>query len=164
MRVVIPGLATAAPSGSDAPSSPVVLAVGQPAPPLVGVDLDGRTVDLAALRGRPVIVNFWGSWCTPCRDEFPLLAAGLDRHRGDGLAIIGVLFKDDPGPARAFIARMGAGWPSVADPDGAFARAYRVVAPPQTYFIDRDGVVRSFQVGEVADAAELEAHLAEILR
>jgi cytochrome c biogenesis protein CcmG/thiol:disulfide interchange protein DsbE len=126
--------------------------IGSKAPPLAGETLDGATFDLASARGRPVVLNFWASWCIPCRDEFPLLAAKQAEHAGDGLAIVGALYQDDAASARAFVAEQGASWPTVLDPGGRFARAYRVAAPPQTYFIDREGIVRSIQIGELTDA------------
>lgn len=67
----------------------------------------------------------------------------------DGLVLLGVLYKDEPALARQFVAESGATWQTVTDPDGAIAAAYRVAAPPQTYFIDRDGVLRAMQIGEV---------------
>jgi cytochrome c biogenesis protein CcmG/thiol:disulfide interchange protein DsbE len=109
-----------------------------------------------------VIVNFWASWCVPCRDEFPLLLAAERAHASDGLAIVGVLFNDDPASARAFESSMGAGWPTVTDPDRSIASAYRVVAPPQSYFIDRNGVLRSMQVGEMLQV-DLDRQLPAIL-
>jgi len=127
-------------------------AVGEPAPPIVGTTLDGEAFDLAALRGRPVIVNFWGPSCVPCRDEFPLLAAKLSEHAADALSIVGVLTDDPPEPARAFVAAYGATWPTVIDPDRAVKTAYRVAARPQTYFVDGDGIIRSIQIGELTDA------------
>ncbi|GIW20705.1 MAG: hypothetical protein KatS3mg065_1001 [Chloroflexota bacterium] len=142
-------------------SAPVAR-TGQPAPPLAGVTLDGGRLDLAELRGRPVIVNFWASWCRPCREEFPLLAAALRDHAEEGLAIVGVLFKDEPEPARRFVADQGVDWPTVLDPDGRLAATYRVVAPPQTYFIDRSGVVRSIQIGELL-GVDLDRQLPAIL-
>jgi cytochrome c biogenesis protein CcmG/thiol:disulfide interchange protein DsbE len=122
------------------------------APAIVGTTLDGTPFDLASLRGRPVIVNFWGPTCVPCRDEFPLFLERLDRHADEGLAIVGVLMYDAPAPARDFIAEMGATWPTVDDPSGAIRNAYRTAARPQSYFIDRDGILRGIQVGEITDA------------
>lgn len=123
----------------------------QPAPAIVGTTLDGEAFDLAALRGRPVVVNFWGPSCVPCRDEFPLLIAKAAEHAGDGLAIVGVLTDDPPDPAREFVAEYGATWPTVEDPDRSMKAAWRVAARPQTYFIDADGVIRGIQIGEVLD-------------
>lgn len=126
-----------------------------------GITLDGAAFDLAELRGRPVILNFWGPSCVPCRDEFPLFTAKLEEHAADGLAIVGVLTFDPPAPARDFIAQMGATWPTVDDPDGAIRRDYRVLARPQSYFIDAGGILRAVQVGEVSEA-DFERHYATI--
>jgi cytochrome c biogenesis protein CcmG/thiol:disulfide interchange protein DsbE len=128
------------------------IAKGQPAPEIVGTTLDGAAFDLAALRGRPVIVNFWGPSCVPCRSEFPLFKAKLAQHAADGLVVVGVLMADPPDLARTFIADEGATWATVADPDGAIQGAYRVAARPQSYFIDRAGILRSIQIGEVRAA------------
>jgi cytochrome c biogenesis protein CcmG/thiol:disulfide interchange protein DsbE len=125
---------------------------GQPAPALSGTALDGTPVDLASLKGKPVIVNFWASWCTPCREEFPLFQKKLaELGPADGLEMVGVLYKDQPEPAKAFLHDLGATWPTIEDQDGALAKAWRTVAPPQTYFIDKDGVVRGIQIGQVRE-------------
>jgi cytochrome c biogenesis protein CcmG/thiol:disulfide interchange protein DsbE len=86
----------------------------------------------------------------PCREEFPLFKDRLATLGArDGLQVVGVLYKDQPELAKAFLSDFGATWPSLTDPDGSIAAAYRVVAPPQTYFIDKDGVLRGIQIGEV---------------
>jgi cytochrome c biogenesis protein CcmG/thiol:disulfide interchange protein DsbE len=121
-------------------------------PAIVGTTLDGEAFDLGSLRGHPVILNFWGPSCVPCRDEFPLFLEKLGAHADDGLAIVGVLMDDAPAPALDFIHQYGATWPTVDDPKSAFRIAYRVAARPQSYFIDRDGILRSIQVGQVTDA------------
>jgi cytochrome c biogenesis protein CcmG, thiol:disulfide interchange protein DsbE len=124
---------------------------GKPAPEIAGLTLDGEPLRLEDLRGRPVIVNFWGPSCVPCRAEFPLLKEKLEEHAGDGLVVVGVRMGDTPDFARAFIAEQGATWDTVDDPDGAIKSDYRVIARPQSYFIDRDGILRSIQIGEVRD-------------
>jgi cytochrome c biogenesis protein CcmG, thiol:disulfide interchange protein DsbE len=144
--------------GLNRPST-VGVRVGDQAPPLAGVTLDGRSMSLADLRGKPVIVNFWASWCVPCQAEFPLFRDAEARH--PGLTILGVVFDDDPAAARRFADAQRADWPSLADPDRSRATAYTVLAPPQTYFIDRDGIVRSRQIGELT-VADFERQYANI--
>jgi cytochrome c biogenesis protein CcmG, thiol:disulfide interchange protein DsbE len=154
------------PSGT-APGSPLTIGsplIGKPAPALAGTTLDGATFDLAAERGNPVLVNFWASWCGPCREEFPLLEDAAARHAAEGLVVVGSLYKDDAEPARSFVAEEGATWPTVVDADRSIGNAWKVLGPPQTFFIDREGVIREVQVGQVRDAAELDRLLASILR
>jgi cytochrome c biogenesis protein CcmG/thiol:disulfide interchange protein DsbE len=145
LRVAMSG---PAPSGSS--DNPIER--GRPVPAIAGTTLDGAAFDLGSLRGRPVIVNFWGPSCVPCRDEFPLFTAKLGEHAADGLQIVGVLMYDPPAPARDFVNEFGAAWPTVVDEAGSIRTAYRVAARPQSYFVDRDGILRSIQVGEVTDA------------
>jgi cytochrome c biogenesis protein CcmG/thiol:disulfide interchange protein DsbE len=147
------------------PRDPVVdgrAAVDSPAPPVTGMTLDGTTFDLASLRGRPVILNFWGPSCIPCREEFPQFLRELDAHAADGLAIVGVLTDDPPEPARQFVAEYGATWPTVIDPDGSIKRTYRVVARPHTWFIDRSGVIRAMQIGGPMTDEEFGRHYDKI--
>ena len=128
------------------------IAVGQAVPAVTGTTLDGASFDLASLRGRPVIINFWKPSCVPCRTEFPLLAAKATEHAAAGLVIVGVMSDDPVELAREFAAQYGSSWSSVIDAGGAIKRAYRVIAWPQTYFVDGAGILRSIQIGEVRDA------------
>ena len=122
------------------------------APASSGRPSTARRSTSRACAGKPVVINFWGPSCVPCRDEFPLLEAKLAEHAADGLTVVGVLTDDPVEPARDFVAEYGADWPTVVDPDKAIKTAYRVAARPQTYFVDRTGVIRSIQVGELTDA------------
>jgi cytochrome c biogenesis protein CcmG/thiol:disulfide interchange protein DsbE len=144
------------------PTGPMLVRVGDPAPALALADLDGNPVSLAELHGRPVIVNFWASWCGPCVDEFPLLRQAAAAHERDGLAIVGIVFQDRSEAARAFLARMGATWPGVMDPGDGMATRFGIIWPPDSFFIDRDGVVVSRQIGQLS-ATDLERGLAAIL-
>jgi cytochrome c biogenesis protein CcmG, thiol:disulfide interchange protein DsbE len=117
------------------------------APDIALRDLDGQEVRLADYRGRPVIVNFWASWCLPCRAEFPLLRAARERYAEQGLEILGVVFDDDAEAAQRYMARAGATWPGLIDPGGAVAAAYKVTVPPLSFFVDPSGVVRSIAYG-----------------
>lgn len=135
---------------------------GNTAPPISGTALDGSTVSLAGYKGHPVVVNFWASWCTPCRDEFPMLKdKQATLGTSDGLVLLGVLFKDQADLAKAFVTDFGATWPTVTDPDGSIGTAYRIAAPPQTFFIDKDGVIRAVQVGAM-DAKTFDTLYAKI--
>jgi cytochrome c biogenesis protein CcmG/thiol:disulfide interchange protein DsbE len=138
-------------------------AVGEPAPAIAGTTLDGTAFDLASLAGKPVLINFWGPSCVPCRNEFPLFEAKLAQHGGEGLTVVGVLTDDPVEPARDFVAQYGATWPTVVDPAKTIKAAYRVTARPQTYFVDGTGVIRSIQVGELTDA-DFERQYAKIAR
>jgi cytochrome c biogenesis protein CcmG, thiol:disulfide interchange protein DsbE len=135
----------------------------KPAPPIVLQSLDGSTtVRLADFLGRPVMVNFWASWCLPCRQEFPLLAAARTAHAADGLEILGIDHEDDAASAQRFAADHGASWLLLSDPDNAAWRAYLGALVPMTYYIDRQGIVRAVSYGP-PPSGTLEEQLAKIL-
>jgi cytochrome c biogenesis protein CcmG/thiol:disulfide interchange protein DsbE len=134
----------------------------KPAPEFRLATLDGREVRLSDYRGRPVIVNFWASWCIPCRDEFPLFVGARAEHAGDGLEILGIVHEDSSDAAAAFARQMGAAWPLLLDPDQAAWKAYQGIGVPSTYFIDRQGIVRATSLGPVLSSA-LPGQLARIL-
>jgi cytochrome c biogenesis protein CcmG/thiol:disulfide interchange protein DsbE len=109
---------------------------------------DGQTVSLAALRGRPVVVNFFGAWCEQCTNELPLLAEMHRRH--PGVTIVGVLYREDPAVGQAAAQRGGATWPTLVDPDGRVAAAYGVEGAPATFFIRPDGTIAGDLLGPVS--------------
>lgn len=137
--------------------------VGRLAPDFTLGTLDGRRLSLAEFRGRPVIVNFWASYCEPCKVEFPLFKSARDRHAGAGLEILGVIKDDDDlSAARAFAESQGATWPLLPDPGGRTVDAYRVAAVPLTFYLDRNGIVRAVSFGPPPSGV-LDDHLAKIL-
>jgi cytochrome c biogenesis protein CcmG/thiol:disulfide interchange protein DsbE len=136
--------------------------VGAAAPDFVLPGLDGESVALADFAGKPTVVNFWASWCHPCRKEFPLLKAARAKHARDGLEVIGVSYRDIASDGRAFVADQGADWAFARDPDGKLAAAYGVRAVPQTFFVDADGTVVSRVFG-ITSAQDLEAEIQKIL-
>ena len=123
--------------------------------------LDGGRVTLAGLAGRPVVVNFWASWCPPCREEAPLLVQLARQAQGD-LAVVGVLYQDAPDNARKFVDEFGVPYPTLLDPDGRTAIDYGLTGIPETFFVDRAGVIRAHQVGALTQA-DLESKLRTIL-
>jgi cytochrome c biogenesis protein CcmG, thiol:disulfide interchange protein DsbE len=135
---------------------------GTPAPALRLPGLDGAQVDLAALRGRPVVVNFWATWCEPCVREFPLLRRAAADHRGQRLVVVGVLAGDRAAAARGFVRRHRATWPVGLDPDAATAARWGAVGLPHSWFVRPDGTLASHQLGELTRAS-LDRQLAEIL-
>ncbi len=120
---------------------------GQHAPAFRLTDLSGRSVSLADYAGRPLIINFWASWCIPCQQEFPMYRAARMQYASRGLEVLGVVYKDTPGNAREFMAREDAGWPALVDPGGRVADSYRVTAIPTTFFVNRAGVVIAASYG-----------------
>ena len=125
---------------------------GKTVPGITGTTLDGTAFDLASLRGHPVLINFWGPSCIPCREETPLLATLAARHAADGFVIVGVLADDPVEPARQFAAQYGATWPTVIDPGAVLKAAFHVVGRPQSFYVDRNGIYRDLQIGPVTDA------------
>jgi cytochrome c biogenesis protein CcmG/thiol:disulfide interchange protein DsbE len=128
--------------------------IGKPAPSFSLVTLDGKTLTTDQLRGRPYVLNFWASWCIPaCVDEHPVLLQAEQRY-GDGVQIVGVIYNDSPGAARAFLDRYGdGGWPQLTDAGGRLAIDYGVTGPPESYFVDAAGIVRAKQFGPLTMAA-----------
>jgi len=139
------------------------LRVGDRAPDFALADLDGEPVRLADYAGRPVLVNFWASWCLPaCAEEFPVLAEALEAHADTGLAVIGIVYRDRSEAARAFGNQLGATWPLAMDPGERVARAYGVFGPPESWLVGPDGIVVSRHIGPFTaeELAEELVHLA----
>jgi len=137
-------------------------AIGNVAPDFALADLDGNPIQLSELRGQPVIVNFWASWCGPCVEEFPLLREAAERHAASGLVVVGILYQDRSAAARGFMERHGGTWATAQDPDGRVAGAYGIFAPPETFFIGRDGTIVARQIGQFS-ATSLDEKVAAIM-
>lgn len=116
------------------------------APSFVLDTLDGKEFHLAQLRGKPVVLNFWASWCVPCRAEMPVLARAWERHRAD-VHFVGVNVLDDLEDALRFVREFRVPFPSVHDPKGDTLRWFRVVGLPSTAFITREGGLLDVHAG-----------------
>ena len=123
------------------------LAPGDPAPAFTLADGTGKTVSLASLRGRVVYVDFWASWCTPCRRSFPWMNAMQARHGGEGLTVVGVNVDKRPADAARFLGDVPATFTVVYDPGGATPSAYGVKGMPSSFLVDRHGIVAWIEEG-----------------
>ncbi len=138
-------------SGGAAPSDGPAAAfhIGEPAPALVVPQVGGGTIDLTNLKGSPVWVNFMGTYCPPCIDEFPLMNRFSTRHADDGLVVIAVDVKEDEGTVAAFAEQLAATFPLGLDGDGTAAARWDAVALPVHFWIDKDGVIRDGALGGI---------------
>jgi cytochrome c biogenesis protein CcmG/thiol:disulfide interchange protein DsbE len=127
---------------ADQGAAPGRAAAAPPAPPLAGTDpATGAEVGLADFAGTPVVVNFWASWCGPCREELPALEQLAAEH--PELQVLGVNYMDEATAARALQRELGFTFPSVSDPKGRIGGAYGLLGMPTTFFLDAEHRVRA---------------------
>ena len=133
----------------------VALARGEtpPLPPLTLAGFDGRPVALADLRGHPLVVNFWASWCVPCVEEAPILEGLAREFRANGLIVVGIDTQDLEPEGRQFLVRQGIHYLNLRDPDGSVGRMFGTTGVPETFFVGADGLIRGKFPGEQLDRA-----------
>lgn len=137
-----------------------VALVGQSAPDFALKNMAGETIRLSDFKGKSVLVNFWATWCAPCRAEAPVLQRVAVEYK-DKLVIIGVNMttNDTPAQVPAFVEEFGLTFPIVLDETGEVSQAYQVIGLPTSIFIDQDGIITDVRLGPV-DQAYIEAKLA----
>jgi cytochrome c biogenesis protein CcmG/thiol:disulfide interchange protein DsbE len=123
---------------------------GRTAPDFTMVTLAGDSLHLADLRGKVVVLNFWASWCIPCLQEHPLLVAADERWGSQGLQIVGVVYQDTPTNAKDWIREQGGTWRHVLDPHSKLSIEYGLFGVPETFFIDRHGVIVYKHIGPLS--------------
>jgi cytochrome c biogenesis protein CcmG/thiol:disulfide interchange protein DsbE len=119
---------------------------GSPAPDFQLPILGGGTLSSQELKGAPVVINFWASWCVPCRQEAPALEATYERYKARGVRFLGVDYEDLEGDAESFTKEFRITYPSIRDVGGSLAAAFGVRGVPETFFIDRQ--FRFFSIGQ----------------
>lgn len=129
-----------------------------PAPDFTLKLFDGGEISLSDLQGQIVVLNFWASWCAPCREEAPMLESVWQRYRGQGVTVIGVDYQDTEAPALAFIEEFGITYPNGPDPRSRIAKSYGVQGVPETFVITHEG-----EIAEVFIGSPTEAQLATVL-
>jgi peroxiredoxin len=147
---------------STAQSAAETMEQGQPAPNFTTQTLSGSETALADYAGDVVVVNFWATWCPPCKAEMPGINAFYERHQADGLVVLAVNAQESESLVRPFIEANQFTFPVLLDPAGSVVDQYQVRSFPTTIIIDRDGVVRHVQVGMISEE-ELETAVAPLL-
>ena len=158
-----PGATASASALQACPEQPEAAASGAEVMPALSFDCPGGgTLDLSRAPGVPTVVNLWGSWCAPCREELPLFQE-LVASAGEQVRVLGVISKDGLPQAESFAADAGVTFPSALDGDGELMAGLGINVLPHTYFLDADGGLAYTQVGPVTSVEELRGLVAEHL-
>jgi len=112
--------------------------------------LDGKEVQLSDFRGRPVWINFWATWCPPCRAETPDIQEVYENHESDGLVVLAISIGESPSTVSDYVKRTGTTFTTGVDQTTSIAAQYRIVGIPTHFFIDREGVIREWRIGSMS--------------
>ena len=163
--LVLPGVALAAASGALQAAPSTAPTPGQAAPDFALKSLEGQNLRLREQRGRVVLLNFWATWCGPCREEMPQLSRLQDKYRSAGLLMLGVNVDDDTANAATVASKLGVKFPVLLDTDKQVSKLYDISAMPSTVIIDRDGRVRHLHKGYREGTAQTyEQQIRELLK
>ncbi|GAB4415110.1 MAG: thiol-disulfide oxidoreductase ResA [Anaerolineales bacterium] len=135
-------------SGSNQPT----VQKGSPAPDFEIKYSDGRKVRLSDLRGKPVLINFWATWCPPCRAEVPQIQNAYEKYKASGFVVVAVNVQESTSAVAKFMEDFGMTFTVAIDSSGAIGRLYRVSGIPASFFVDRDGIVREIFIGSLTSA------------
>ena len=138
--------------------------MNRPAPDFSVNLFDGGKFTLSEYLGRPVVVNFWASWCGPCKKEAPLLESASRRWRSQGVVVLGVDEEDFASDARRFMRRFGVTYPNVRDGSGDLRDRYGLIGYPETFFIRREGRIVGHIAGPIDEASEIDEGIRLALR
>ena len=159
-------MALGAPSVGSAQTPPweIEKLPSRPAPAFSLPDLAGKPVSLADFKGQLLLINFWATWCGPCREEMPALDGLYRKFKGQGLTLIGIAIDSDPNLVKQFLTTTKTKFPTLSDPEMTCHDAYKVFTYPTTFLVDRKGIVQKYWLGtQEWDSEEFEQILREYL-
>jgi len=136
---------------------------GNLAPDFALQDLDGQTVTLSSLRGSPIMLNFWATWCGYCVWEMPYIQQIYEERQDMGLVILAINKRETHAKAQEFMERNSLSFTALLDTDGAISLKYNVGGIPVTFFIDKDGIIQAIRYGAFQSAAQIESYLDKII-
>lgn len=138
---------------------------GFQAPDFTLTSLSSESITLSELRGHPILVNLWASWCGPCRTEMPAIQRVYDQYREQGFVVLAVnaTLQDSTQAANAFVDEFGFTFPVLLDVDGRVASLYRLRAFPSSYFVDANGIIREVVLGGPMNEALLATRVEQLL-
>ena len=137
--------------------------VGNPAPDFQYQDADGQSTSLSDLQGKPVLINFWTTWCGPCVHEMPYLQQVYNEWSGKGLVVLAINIGESPSKARGFLQSHNLSLPVLLDTKQDAARGYNIRAIPTTFFVDKNGIIQEKIVGAFPSKIAIEEKLSKII-
>jgi len=114
--------------------------------------LDGKDVSLSNFEGKVVLINFWATWCAPCRAEVPDLQAAYEAHQSNGFVVLGVNVEESPAVVEPFVAEFGMTYPVLLDETGDVLKLYRAIGLPMSLLVDREGLIQARHIGYLSEA------------
>jgi peroxiredoxin len=145
------------PTPSPAPQA------GKPAPDFQLPNLEGQAISLSDFRGKPVFLNFWATWCGPCRHEMPFIQEIFEEWSDQGLVILAIDIGENPETVKDFMQSHNFSFPVLLDINKDVALEYNIRGIPTTFLIDKDGVIQAMKVGAFSSEAEIEKSLSKIM-
>ena len=161
LAILIPGFQGCGSESGTASSGKAEM--DKPAPDFTLKDLDGNTVRLSDFRGKVVFLNFWATWCPPCRAEMPDIEKVHRKYKDQDVVVLGIDLRESASTVRAFVEDGGYTWAFLLDTTGEVGSMYRVSAIPTSYFVDKKGIIRAVTIGGMT-AATMEAKLAQAMQ
>ena len=144
-------------------SAPSVARVGEPAPDFRLENLDGQSISLSDFRGKPILLNFWATWCPPCVAEMPYLQQVYEEWSGKGLVVLAVNIGENPTEVKRFLQAHDLSLPVLLDTEENTAEKYNITGIPASFFIDSDGIIQQKIIGAFPNKGAIETHLIKIV-